>query len=199
MTEIDMSVYDATKPSINQYIELLKEFKLGLTNFKCHKIMLASRKKKAFEVLSEQIKGLEGEELKKWKDKLENVFTKKKTYPDFTGYNVGDHVICFTSYKEEGFDGNETCYHNMHVKCKILKINKSSITLVKWNCKMDFSGAEFALANQTVGKIKFKWTNSFGRQTEVVKDLSRITRKCDNLEEYQEYSEESYQHIDYGN
>jgi len=203
MSEIDMSVYDAMKPSINEYINLFDEFGIRLTNIKCHKIMLETRKNKAFEVLSKKIKGLEGEEqVEKWKIKLENVFNppkKSQTEIDFTGYNVGDDVICYTSYKAERFvtyNTDEYCYNNMYVKCKIQKINKNSITLVKYNSKIDFGGARYALAKQTYGYIKFKWT-TVGKQKVIVKNLSRITRKCDDLNRYQEYCEESSYFVDY--
>ena len=193
---------DVYKLSIKKYKDLLKEFGVEMVDYKCD----IYTKIRAFVALAEKINELEGEEqVQKWKDKLENVFPKKKTQTqaDFTGhitgYDVGDHVICFTNYKAEDVNGNETCYFRMNVKCKIIKINKKSITLVKWNSTVDFSGYDYALANQCEGHIKFKWTNSFGHQKEVVKDLSRITRKCDDLEKYQKYCEESSYRIDFGN
>jgi len=205
MTGIDMSVYDAMKPSINQYINLLKEFGLRLTNLKSHKIMLETRKTKAFEVLSEKIKELEGEEqVQKWKDKLENVFPKKNTHTqaEFIGYNVGDVVICFTDYSQIVKDGYKyymsDYFDDIYVKCKIQKINKDSITLVKYKCVIDYSDHFNAMRNKTVGEIKLEWT-TLGKQTEDVKDLSKITRKCDDLEKYKRYCKGCSYRVDHRN
>ena len=101
MTDYDMSVYDEMKPSINQYINLLAEFNKRLVNIKNNKIPIETRKKKAFELVLKEVVKLDGEELQKWKDKLENVFNPKKAEKvknnlkveaDFTGkvFTIGE-------------------------------------------------------------------------------------------------------------
>ena len=184
MTDYYMSDYDEMKPTINQYVSLLAEFNKRLVNIKNNRILIETRKKKAFELVLKEVVKLDGEELQKWKDKLENVFNPKKAEKvkndlkvavDFTGYEIGEDVIYYTTYKV----GNKE--YKVQVKCAIKKINKCSITLQKYKCNMDYTDANRALKEQTYGNIKFEWTNELrDKDNVVVKDVKSI-RRSDNI------------------
>ena len=200
MTDYDMSVYDAMKPTINQYVNLLAEFNKRLVNIKNNHIAIETRKKKAFELVLKEVVKLDGEELQKWKDKLENVFNPKKAEKvkndlkveaDFTGYEIGKDVIYYTKYKV----GNNE--YKVDVKCMIKKINKCSITLQKYKCNMDFTDDKRALREQTHGAIKFEWTNELrDKDNVVVRDVKQIVRSDDIL--YQDKIKATYYRVDYG-
>jgi hypothetical protein len=204
MADYDMSQYDANYPSINQYINLLAEFNIRLTNMNSNKIMLQTRKTNAFEALSQEVSKLEGEELQKWKDKLEIVFkpdkAKAKKAEQLQGYNEGEDVIYYTNYRHKYGEWGEMVSHEIPVKCMIIKINKSSITLAKFNCEIDYSEIDEAIRRQGAGRIKFKWTDSIRLyDTVVVRKLSDITRRCDNERYFQSHCKESHYYVDYGN
>ena len=208
MADYDMSQYDAKYPSINQYINLLAEFNIRLTNMNSNKIMLQTRKTNAFEALSQEVSKLEGEELQKWKDKLEIVFKPEKAKAkkaeqlqvDLSGYHEGEDVIYFTNYRHKYGEWGEMVSHEIPVKCMITKINKSSITLSKFNCEIDDSEIDEAIRRQGEGRIKFKWTDSIRLyDTVVVRKLSDITRRCDDEEYFQSHCKESHYYEDYGN
>ena len=201
MTDYDMTRYDADDLTINQYISLLAELNVRLTNIKSNKILLEKRKKKAFEVLSEKIKALEGEELEKWKDKVENVFNPKKVKKeqnqvDFSDYKVGEIVFYYTNYKYKS--GERMDVKRIKVKCMIKKINKCSITLAKYNCDIDFSEFEVAFSTQGFGRIKFKWTDELRHNDiAVVKNVSKLIRRGDDM--FEIYSEQSESElVDFG-
>ena len=195
-----MSVYDEMKPTINQYVNLLAEFNKRLVNIKNNHIAIETRKKKAFELVLKEVVKLDGEELQKWKDKLENVFNPKKAEKvkndlkveaDFTGYEIGEDVIYYTKYKV----GDKE--YKIQVKCVIKKINKCSITLQKYKCNMDFTDDKRALMEQTHGAIKFEWTNELcDKDNVVVKDVKQIIRSDDIL--YQDMINATYYSVDYG-
>ena len=200
MTDYDMSVYDEMKPTINQYVNLLAEFNKRLVNIKNNHIAIETRKKKAFELVLKEVVKLDGEELQKWKDKLENVFNPKKAEKvkndlkveaDFTGYEIGEDVIYYTKYKV----GDKE--YKVQVKCMIKKINKCSITLQKYKCNMDFTDDKRALMEQTHGAIKFEWTNELrDKDNVVVRDVKSIIRSDDIL--YQDKIKATYYRVDYG-
>ena len=200
MTDYDMSVYDEMKPTINQYVNLLAEFNKRLVNIKNNHIAIETRKKKAFELVLKEVVKLDGEELQKWKDKLENVFNPKKAEKvkndlkveaDFTGYEINEDVIYYTKYK---VGDNE---YKVQVKCMIKKINKCSITLQKYKCNMDFTDDKRALMEQTHGAIKFEWTNELrDKDNVVVRDVKQIVRSDDIL--YQDKIKATYYRVDYG-
>ena len=94
---------------------------------------------------------------------------------DFTGYEIGEDVIYYTTYKV----GDKE--YKVQVKCAIKKINKCSITLQKYKCNMDFTDDKRALKEQTHGNIKFEWTNELrDKDNVVVKDVKSI-RRSDNI------------------
>ena len=200
MTDYDMSVYDEMKPSINQYVNLLAEFNKRLVNIKNNKIPIEKRKNKAFELVLKEVVKLDGDELQKWKDKLENVFNPKKVEKvkndlkveaDFTGYEIGEDVIYYTKYKV----GDKE--YKVQVKCMIKKINKCSITLQKYKCNIDYTDSKRALREQTYGNIKFEWTNELcDKDNVVVKDVKRMIRSGDSI--YQDYIKATYYRVDYG-
>ena len=200
MTDYDMSVYDEMKPTINQYVNLLAEFNKRLVNIKNNHIAIETRKKKAFELVLKEVVKLDGEELQKWKDKLENVFNPKKAEKvkndlkveaDFTDYKINEDVIYYTKYK---VGDNE---YKVQVKCMIKKINKCSITLQKYKCNMDFTDDKRALMEQTHGAIKFEWTNELrDKDNVVVRDVKQIVRSDDIL--YQDKIKATYYSVDYG-
>ena len=200
MTDYDMSVYDEMKPTINQYVNLLAEFNKRLVNIKNNHIAIETRKKKAFELVLKEVVKLDGEELQKWKDKLENVFNPKKAEKvkndlkveaDFTDYEINEDVIYYTKYKV----GDKE--YKVQVKCMIKKINKCSITLQKYKCNMDFTDDKRALMEQTHGAIKFEWTNELrDKDNVVVRDVKQIVRSDDIL--YQDKIKATYYRVDYG-
>ena len=200
MTDYYMSDYDEMKPTINQYVNLLAEFNKRLVNIKNNHIAIETRKKKAFELVLKEVVKLDGEELQKWKDKLENVFNPKKAEKvkndlkveaDFTDYEINEDVIYYTKYK---VGDNE---YKVQVKCMIKKINKCSITLQKYKCNMDFTDDKRALMEQTHGAIKFEWTNELcDKDNVVVKDVKQIIRSDDIL--YQDMIKATYYSVDYG-
>ena len=195
-----MSVYDEMKPTINQYVNLLAEFNKRLVNIKNNHIAIETRKKKAFELVLKEVVKLDGEELQKWKDKLENVFNPKKAEKvkndlkveaDFTDYEINEDVIYYTKYKV----GDKE--YKVQVKCMIKKINKCSITLQKYKCNMDFTDDKRALMEQTHGAIKFEWSDELrDKDNVVVKDVKRIVRSDDIL--YQDMIKATYYRVDYG-
>ena len=195
-----MSVYDEMKPTINQYVNLLAEFNKRLVNIKNNHIAIETRKKKAFELVLKEVVKLDGEELQKWKDKLENVFNPKKAEKvkndlkveaDFTDYEINEDVIYYTKYKV----GDKE--YKVQVKCMIKKINKCSITLQKYKCNMDFTDDKRALMEQTHGAIKFEWTNELrDKDNVVVRDVKQIVRSDDIL--YQDKIKATYYSVDYG-
>ena len=195
-----MSVYDEMKPTINQYVNLLAEFNKRLVNIKNNHIAIETRKKKAFELVLKEVVKLDGEELQKWKDKLENVFNPKKAEKvkndlkveaDFTDYEINEDVIYYTKYKV----GDKE--YKIQVKCVIKKINKCSITLAKYKCDMDYTDANKAAKEQTHGEIKFEWTNELrDKDNVVVKDVKRLRRSDDIL--YKDYIKATYYSVDYG-
>ena len=191
-----MSGYDEMKPSINMYVNLLADLNKRLANIKNSNIPIETRKKKAFELILKEVNKLDGEELQKWKDILENVFNPKKAEKvkveaDFTGYEIGEDVIYYTKYKV-----GDTEY-KIAVKCMIKKINKCSITLAKYNCNMDLTDANRALREQTHGKIKFEWTDELrDKDNVVVKDVKQIIRRDDIL--YQDMIKATYYSVDCG-
>jgi len=191
-----MSGYDEMKPSINMYVNLLADLNKRLTNIKNNNIPIETRKKKAFELILKEVNKLDGEELQKWKDILENVFNPKKAEKvkveaDFTGYEIGEDVIYYTKYKV-----GDTEY-KIAVKCMIKKINKCSITLAKYNCNMDLTDANRAFREQTRGKIKFEWTDELrDKDNVVVKDVKQIIRRDDIL--YQDMIKATYYSVDCG-
>lgn len=200
MTDYDMTAYDEMKPTINQYVNLLAEFNKRLVNIKNNSIPIETRKKKAFEIVLKEVVKLDGEELQKWKDKLENVFNPKKTEKvknglkvekDFTGYEVGKDVIYYTNYKVGDRE------YRVDVKCMIKKINKCSITLAKYKCNMDTTDADRALREQTHGHIKFVWTDELrDKDNVVVRDLTKIIKSGDTL--YDDKIKATSYSIDYG-
>ena len=195
-----MSVYDEMKPTINQYVNLLAEFNKRLVNIKNNHIAIETRKKKAFELVLKEVVKLDGEELQKWKDKLENVFNPKKAEKvkndlkveaDFTDYEINEDVIYYTKYKV----GDKE--YKVQVKCMIKKINKCSITLQKYKCNMDFTDDKRALMEQTHGAIKFEWTDELrDKDNVVVRDVKQIVRSDDIL--YQDKIKATYYSVDYG-
>lgn len=206
MADYDMRRYDLYYPSIKQYISLLAEFKVRLTNINSSTISLQTRKAKAFQVLYDKVSPLEGEELQKWKDKLEIVFKQKKTKAkkteqdqvDLSDYKVGEDVIYYTNYRYK--NGDRTDLENkIPVKCMIKKINKCSITLAKYDCEIDDSEVDEAFRTQGVGRIKFKWTNDLRpNDISVVRKVSEITRRCDCEGYFQSQCKESHYSIDFG-
>ena len=195
MTDYDMSGYDEMKPSINQYVNLLAEFNKRLTNIKNNKIPIETRKQKAFELLLKEVVKLDGEELQKWKDKLENVFNpkkaEKKVEAHLTGYQIGEDVIYYTKYKAGDRE------YELNVKCMIKKINKCSITLAKYKCNIDFTDTIRALKEQTHGDIKFEWTDELrDKDNVVVKVVKNLIRSDDIL--YKHYIKTTNYSVDYG-
>jgi hypothetical protein len=203
MTDYDMSVYDELKPTIIQYVNLLAEFNKKLINIKNNNIAIETRKKKAFELVLKEVVKLDGEELQKWKDKLENVFNPKKVEKvkndlkvekDFSNYKIGEDVIYYTTYNVGG-----SWDKKINVKCKIVKINKCSIRLAKYRCDIDFTDDRRALMEQTHGRIKFNWTNELISITScfiAVRDETQIQRSDHIL--YQDNIKTSYYSVDYG-
>ncbi len=204
MTNYDMSVYDFMKPSINQYVSLLAEFNKGLTNMNTSRIPIETRKEKAFERLLKEVEKLDGDELQKWKDKLENVFNLKKAEKaekvekDLTDYKIGEDVIFYTKYKvEEPWTSIGESEYKVEVKCMIKKINKCSITLQKYKCNVDYTDERRAFIEQTHGDIKFEWTNELrDKDIVVVKNVTQLMRSDHSL--YQKYIKVTYYNIDFG-
>lgn len=200
MTDYDMSGYDAMKPTIDQYVNLLAKFNKKLVNIKNTHIPIETRKSKAFEIILKEMSKLDGEELQRWKNKLENVFNPKKAEKvkndlkveiDLTGYKIGEDVIYYTKYKVGDRE------YKVQVKCMIKKINKCSITLAKYKCNMDFTDGDRALREQTHGAIKFEWTNELrDKDSVVVRNVEQLIRSDNSL--YQDKIKETYYGVDYG-
>jgi len=202
-----MSKYDEMLPSINVYIELLARLNKQITNIKNSKISLETRKKKSFEILLKAILKLEGDELQEWIDILENTFNpkeqekepkKEKEPMNFDGYNIGDDVIYYTNYKVVGWS-DEPREWTINVKCRIVKLNKSSITLQKYESDIDFTNGKRALREQTHGRIYFNWTDKLLKEKVVVKNLKNIMRKIDEPLIYDDYIKQTDYYMDFNN
>lgn len=190
-----MSGYDEMKPSINMYVNLLADLNKRLTNT----IPIETRKKKAFELILKEVNKLDGEELQKWKDKMQSVFNPQKAEKvekveneaDFTGYEIGEDVIYYTKYNVGDRE------YKVDVKCRIKKINKCSITLAKYKCNVDFTDERRALREQTLGKINFEWTDELrDKDIVIVKNVKQIKRKDYIL--YEDMIKSTYYCVDYG-
>ena len=191
--------YDEMKPSINMYVNLLADLNKRLTNIKNSNIPIETRKKKAFELILKEVNKLDGEELQRWKDKLESVFNPQKAEKvekveneaDFTGYEIGEDVIYYTKYNVGDRE------YKVDVKCRIKKINKCSITLAKYKCNVDFTDERRALREQTLGKINFEWTDELrDKDIVIVKNVKQIKRKDYIL--YEDMIKSTYYCVDYG-
>ena len=85
------------------------------------------------------------------------------------------------------------------VKCKIVKLNKCSITLQKYQSEIDISDDKRALQEQTLGKLYFVWTDNLLTEKVVVKDLTKIMRKIDDPLLYDDYIKRYEYGVDFGN
>ena len=207
--DYDMSNYDVMLPSINHYIELLSKLNKRITNLKNSKISLEKRKQTAFKILLEAVVKLDGDELQKWKDILENVFNpkeqekgqpkKEKEPMNFDGYNIGDDVIYYTNYTNYKIVWWGAAKHEMNVKCRIVKLNKCSITLQKYESDVDFTDGKRAFQEQTHGKIYFNWTDKLLKEKVVVKNLKNIMREVDEPILYKHYMQQTDYDVDFGN
>ena len=198
------SVQATFKPPLKQYIELLARLNIQITDIKNSKISLDRKKLLACDTLLEAVAKLDRDDdelIDEWDDILENLFypkkqpKKEKEPMNFDGYNIGDDVLYYTN-KVVKWSGYETeC--RLLVKCKIVKHNKCSVTLQKYQSEIDVSDDKRALREQTLGKVYFDWTDKLLNEKVVVKDLTKIMRKIDEPLLYDSYIKRYEYGVDY--
>ena len=113
-------------------------------------------------------------------------------------YKVGEVVISYTKYKTEFMEDGAPHWWYIWVKCKIVKINKKSLTLQHYDCIIDESDVYRALSEQTYGVRKFKWFDDrmINKKT-VCKNVEKLIRKGDSL--YDDYVKSYSYTVDFGN
>ena len=111
---------------------------------------------------------------------------------DLSDYKVGEVVIYYTKYQVNGRDTN------INVKCKIVKINKQSLTLQHYDCDIDESDVNRALREQTYGVRIFKWHSWHSPINKkcVCKNVEKLIRKGDCL--YNDYVKQTTTSVDFG-
>ena len=202
------SVQATFKPPLKQYIELLARLNIQITDIKNSKISLDRKKLLACDTLLEAVAKLDRDDdelIDEWDDILENLFypkkqpKKEKEPMNFDGYNIGDDVIYYTNYTNYKIVWWGAAKHEMNVKCRIVKINKCSITLQKYESDVDFTDGKRAFQEQTHGKIYFNWTDKLLKEKVVVKNLKNIMREVDEPILYKHYMKQTDYLVDFGN
>ena len=200
------SVQATFKPPLKQYIELLARLNIQITDIKNSKISLDRKKLLACDTLLEAVAKLDRDDdelIDEWDDILENLFypkkqpKKEKEPMNFDGYNIGDDVIYYTN-KVVKWSGYETEWRLL-VKCRIVKINKCSITLQKYESDVDFTDGKRAFQEQTHGKIYFNWADKLLTEKVVVKNFTKIMREVDEPILYKHYMKQTDYLVDFGN
>ena len=200
------SVQATFKPPLKQYIELLARLNIQITDIKNSKISLDRKKLLACDTLLEAVAKLDRDDdelIDEWDDILENLFypkkqpKKEKEPMNFDGYNIGDDVIYYTNYTNYKIVWWGAAKHEMNVKCRIVKLNKCSITLQKYESEIDISDDKRALREQTLGKLYIAWTDNLLTEKVVVKDLTKIMRKIDDPLLYDDYIKRYEYGVDY--
>ena len=202
------SVQATFKPPLKQYIELLARLNIQITDIKNSKISLDRKKLLACDTLLEAVAKLDRDDdelIDEWDDILENLFypkkqpKKEKEPMNFDGYNIGDDVIYYTNYTNYKIVWWGAAKHEMNVKCRIVKINKCSITLQKYESDVDFTDGKRAFQEQTHGKIYFNWTDKLSKEKVVVKNFTKIMREVDEPILYKHYMKQTDYLVDFGN
>ena len=80
-----------------------------------------------------------------------------------------------------------------------VKLNKSSITLQKYESDIDFTDGKRALREQTHGRVYFNWTDKLLKEKVVVKNLKNIMREVDEPILYKHYIKQTDYDVDFGN
>ena len=202
------SVQATFKPPLKQYIELLARLNIQITDIKNSKISLDRKKLLACDTLLEAVAKLDRDDdelIDEWDDILENLFypkkqpKKEKEPMNFDGYNIGDDVIYYTNYTNYKIVWWGAAKHEMNVKCRIVKINKCSITLQKYESDVDFTDGKRAFQEQTHGKIYFNWADKLLTEKVVVKNFTKIMREVDEPILYKHYMKQTDYLVDFGN
>ena len=202
------SVQATFKPPLKQYIELLARLNIQITDIKNSKISLDRKKLLACDTLLEAVAKLDRDDdelIDEWDDILENLFypkkqpKKEKEPMNFDGYNIGDDVIYYTNYTNYKIVWWGAAKHEMNVKCRIVKLNKCSITLQKYESDVDFTDGKRAFQEQTHGKIYFNWTDKLSKEKVVVKNFTKIMREVDEPILYKHYMKQTDYLVDFGN
>ena len=202
------SVQATFKPPLKQYIELLARLNIQITDIKNSKISLDRKKLLACDTLLEAVAKLDRDDdelIDEWDDILENLFypkkqpKKEKEPMNFDGYNIGDDVIYYTNYTNYKIVWWGAAKHEMNVKCRIVKLNKCSITLQKYESDVDFTDGKRAFQEQTHGKIYFNWTDKLLKEKVVVKNFTKIMREVDEPILYKHYMKQTDYLVDFGN
>jgi len=103
-------------------------------------------------------------------------------------FNVGEDVLYYTNY--------QTDYDRFYVKCRIMKINKKSITIQKYCSVKDIKRDNEILRNQTYGYVNHTWTDELLTKKCVVRDVEQLKKRGSYLDDYFVNGELS---VDYGN
>ena len=202
------SVQATFKPPLKQYIELLARLNIQITDIKNSKISLDRKKLLACDTLLEAVAKLDRDDdelIDEWDDILENLFypkkqpKKEKEPMNFDGYNIGDDVIYYTNYTNYKIVWWGAAKHEMNVKCRIVKLNKCSITLQKYESDVDFTDGKRAFQEQTHGKIYFNWADKLLTEKVVVKNFTKIMREVDEPILYKHYMKQTDYLVDFGN
>jgi len=190
------------KITIKQYIDLLAEMNLKLVNIKNNQIPIQDRKSKAYHLLITEIAKLDGAGLETCQKKLETKINENRpkkvtnnllAHVDSNSFKIGEIVVYFTKYRVGDTD------YKIYVKCKVKKINKCSVVLTKYSCDIDFTDVKKAIQEQTIGKLKFIWTDTL-RDNDVVlvkKTTDIIRRGSSENYLYENYINETHYRIDF--
>ena len=112
-------------------------------------------------------------------------------YVDSTSFYKGEIVVYFTKYRV----GNKD--YKIYVKCKVIRLNKCSVTLNKFSCNIDYTDVKKAIEEQTLGRLKFIWTDTLRDKdfVNVKKPEDIIKNGSSNL--YEDNVNETYHTIDF--
>ena len=173
---------------IDKLVKILRnEFSRGLTNMKCCDIRLETRKNTIVAKILEHVKI--GDQDKLMASIMATYFAPKEKVPPgealwITSFSVGEIVLVDAGRK----------YRRFWQKCVVDKVNNTSVTVKPY--KYREIGDWTALRNQTFGKIRLIWLDTFEAK-KVVKSRRNITKKGDSIY-YDSQFIEGLERVDYG-
>ena len=173
---------------IDKLVKILRnEFSRGLTNMKCCDIRLETRKNTIVAKILEHVKI--GDQDKLMASIMATYFAPKEKVPPgealwITSFSVGEIVLVDAGRK----------YRSFWQKGVVDKVNNTSVTVKPY--KYREIGDWTALRNQTFGKIRLIWLDTFEAK-KVVKSRRNITKKGDSIY-YDSQFIEGLERVDYG-
>lgn len=171
--------------SIDTLVEIFRtEFKSRITNMKCSSIPLEKRKNIIITKILEAASKTNNDIDKKIIDTY--FFPQIKNTEWVNDFVVGEEVLFHR--------GTTHGWHSVYVKAKVMKINKSSISIRLFHYKVVID--ENAYENQTYGYNKMVWDN-FTDERKIVYQRGAL-KKYGEIEIYNKYFTQGEYFADYG-